>query len=263
MRKYWAVFKISWQNAVEYRMEFIGHIMLGLISLLVMYFIWSAVFKKREYFGGYTFSSMMTYMILVRFFHFTKRTNVGRQIAQEIKEGRLSVYLIKPVNYLKWWLAAFLADRIFEAILRILMLLVFVILFPKVFVFPGSLRFFYVLVFLIISLLMNFIFNLLVAALAFFVTDIRLFHSSVFLAVDFLAGGVIPIDIMPRFISTLGSFLPFQFTVFFPAKIYQGGFNLLEIFQGISVCLVWAFLLSCVLKILWQKGLKRYEAVGQ
>jgi len=263
MRKYWAVFKISWQNAVEYRAEFLGHMMLGLISLLVMYFIWSAVFKNREYFGNYTFSSMMTYMILVRFLHFVKRSNVGRQIAEEIKEGRLSVYLTKPVSYLRWWFASFLADRFFEALLRILMLFTFLLLFPKVFNFPGISRFLMVLFFLTISLLVNFLFNLFVATCAFFVTDIKLFHTSLFLIVDFLAGGQIPIDIMPGFLKTVGNFLPFQFMVFFPVKIYQGEFSLFQILQGIFICFFWIIFLGYFLRMFWLKGVERYEAVGQ
>jgi ABC-2 type transport system permease protein len=263
MRKYWAVFKISWKNAVEYRAEFLGHMILGLITLLVMYFIWSAIFKNRQYFGNYTFSSMMTYMILVRFLHFVKRSNVGRQIAEEIKEGRLSVYLTKPVSYLRWWFASFLADRFFEAILRILMLFIFLVLFPKVFSFPGISRFLAVLIFLTVSLLVNFLFNLFVATCAFFVTDIKLFHNSLFLIVDFLAGGQIPIDLMPGFLKTVGNFLPFQFMVFFPVKIYQGDFNLSQVFQGILVCFVWIIFLTYILRIFWLKGVKKYEAVGQ
>lgn len=263
MRKYWAVFKISWQNAVEYRAEFLGHMILGLISLLVMYFIWSAVFKNRYYFGNYTFSSMMTYMILVRFLHFVKRSNIGRQIAEEIKGGRLSIYLIKPVDYIKWWFSVFLADRFFEAVLRTLMLFVFLFMFPKIFIFPEFSRFFAVLFFLTISLFFNFLFNLFIATCAFFVTDIKLFHTSLFLIVDFLAGGQIPIDIMPGFLKFAGSFFPFQFMVFFPAKIYQGEFSFTQIFQGVLVSLVWILFLAYFLRIFWLKGIKKYEAIGQ
>lgn len=263
MRKYWAIFKISWQNAIEYRVEFLGHMMLGLISLLVMYFIWSAVFKNRQYFGNYTFSSMMTYMILVRFFHFVKRGNVGRQIAEEIKEGRLSIYLIKPISYLRWWLASFLAGRFFEAILRILMLFVFLFLFPNVFEFPGIFKIFMVLIFLIFSLFFNFLFNILVATLAFFVTDIKLFQTSLFLVVDFLAGGLIPLDLLPGFLKTAGNFLPFQFMIFFPAKIYQGNLDLFQIIQGFLTCFGWILFLAYFLRTLWLKGVERYEAIGQ
>jgi len=144
-----------------------------------------------------------------------------------------------------------------------LMLFIFLVLFPKVFSFPGISRFLAVLIFLTVSLLVNFLFNLFVATCAFFVTDIKLFHNSLFLIVDFLAGGQIPIDLMPGFLKIVGNFLPFQFMVFFPVKIYQGDFNLSQVFQGILVCFVWIIFLTYILRIFWLKGVKKYEAVGQ
>lgn len=263
MRKYWAVFKITWQNAVEYRMEFIGHMMLGLISLLVMFFIWSAVFKDRQFFGEYTFSSMMTYLVLVRFLHFVKRSNIGREIAEEIKEGRLSAYLLRPVKYLRWWLSSFLAERIFEFGLRMSMLFVFLYFFPKVFNFPGFNRFLTAMGFLVISLFLNFLINILIAVLAFFVTDVRLFRSTVLMTFDFFAGSLIPLDLLPGFMKKIGFILPFQFWVYFPIKIYQGSLTSGEIFKGFVLCFVWILILLFIVNSLWQKGVKRYEAIGQ
>lgn len=244
-------------------MEFIGHMMLSLISLLVMYFIWSAVFKGRTYFGNYTFSSMMTYMILVRFLHFVKRSNVGREMAEEIKEGKLSIYLLRPVSYLRWWLSSFLADRIFESVLRMLMLFAFLYFFPKIFNFPGLNRFLTAIVFLAVSLFLNFLINILIAVLAFFVTDVRLFRSTVLMIFDFFAGSLVPIDLMPKFMKNIGNFLPFQFWVYFPIKIYQGSLSNGEIFRGLILCFVWIFILFLAARYLWRKGVKNYEAIGQ
>jgi len=60
MKKYWSVFKINWQNSLEYRVEFFAHMVRGLINLAVLILIWGAVFKQVNNFGGYTFSSMVT-----------------------------------------------------------------------------------------------------------------------------------------------------------------------------------------------------------
>lgn len=76
-----------------------AHMVRGIIYLLVLIFIWKAVFRQIDSFGSYTFSSMITYLVMVKFLHFTNRGNVARLIANEIKEGRLSIYLVKPINY--------------------------------------------------------------------------------------------------------------------------------------------------------------------
>lgn len=263
MRKYLAIFKLGWQNSFEYRADFFGHMMLGLISLLVMYFVWSSIFQGKTNFGNYTFSSMMTYLVLVRFLHFVKRGDVGRLIANEIKEGNLSAYLLKPMGYLRWWWAIFWADRVFELILRILMLFVFIEVFPKIFEFPGFSRFFLVLLFLILSLFLNFIFNVLIASFAFFVTDVRLFRSSLLMTFEFFAGAVIPLDLMPGLLGKVGFLLPFKFWIYFPIKIYQNQISTSQLWQGIILYLVWMIILFCVLRFLWKKGIKNYEAIGQ
>jgi len=263
MRKYWAIFKISWENAVEYRAEFLGHMMLGLVSLLVMYFIWSAVFVNRESFGNYTFTSMMTYLLMVQFVHFVKRSGSLKMIANEIKEGGISAYLIKPVSYLRWWLAVFLADRSFESILRILMFLVFLLFFPHVFEFLGIGRLLVFLVVLIFSLFLNFLVHIFINILAFFVTDVRLFRSSFIMLADFLAGSLVPLDLLPGVLKNIALCFPFQFWIYFPIKLYQGQLSSEDLIWSFLLFFFWTFLIFLGVKSLWQKGIKNYEAIGQ
>lgn len=262
MRKYWAIFKITWQDAVEYRAEFLGHMVLGLITFLVMYFIWSAVFRERTYFGSYTFSGMMTYVLMTRFLHFASRNNVGRMIAEEIKEGGISSDLLKPFNYLKWWFSYFLADRGFEFILRLLMLVVFFILFPGIAVFTGFGRLFLFFLFILISLFINFLLNIFIASCAFWVTDVRLFRSAVLMVFDFLAGTLVPLDIMPEILKNIGYALPFQYMMFFPIKLYQGYLNSNQVLFGLGLSLGWIVVLTFSLNLLWKRGLQKYEAIG-
>ncbi|PIV01527.1 hypothetical protein COS54_00820 [Candidatus Shapirobacteria bacterium CG03_land_8_20_14_0_80_39_12] len=263
MRKYWAIFKISWEKSLEYRADFIGHLGMGLINFLVMYFIWSAIFKNRTFFNGYTFSAMMTYVLMTRFLHFVMRGNIGRQIGDEIKEGKISSYLIKPINYTGWWFSTFFAERGYEFFIRMAMLILFFVFFPKIAVFQGLGRFSLFLAFIFISLIFNFIFNILIACLAFWITDVRLIRSAMMIIIDFLAGATIPLDIMPGILRKISNFLPFQFVAYFPIKLYQGALSPGQITTGVSLLFFWIVVLSIIFKYVWLKGVKRYEAVGQ
>lgn len=263
LRKYWAIFKVNWQNSVEYRGEFLAHMVRGLISLAVMTFIFRAVFTQAPNFGGYTFSSMFTYLIMVRFLHFATRGNTARIIAEEIKEGKLSVYLIKPLSYLKFWLSSFAAERAFELLIRLSIIFIFLILFSAYFSLPPLNRLFLFIFFLLISLIFNFLFNIFLAMFAFWVTDIRLFSTFVGLATGFFAGELIPLDILPESLQKIGLFLPFQYTLYFPIKLYQGALTAPQVARGIIVSLLWLVGLIFTLRYFWQKGLRRYEAIGQ
>jgi len=263
MRKYWLVFKINLQKSFEYRSDFLGHLGGGIITFVVMYFIWSAVFRERSVFNGYTFSSMMTYVLFTRFLHFTMRGNTGRQIAAEIKEGKLSAYLLKPINYLKWWFFVFLADRGFEFLIRFFMLVSFLGLMPKLIVFQGFTRLFLFLLTVLIAVLINFLINLLIASLTFWLTDVRLFRSTIMMIIDFLAGATVPIDVLPKFLRHLSFWLPFQFVAFFPIKVYQGTFNSDQFLPTLVLMFFWILTLLLAVNVIWQKGIKRYEAIGQ
>jgi len=263
MRKYWAVFKITWQNSVEYLMEFFAHVVLGIIILTVLIFVWTAVFKQVSNFGGYTLSSMITYLVMVRFLHFTTRGNITRLVADEIKEGKLSIYLLKPFNYLGFWFSSFWADRLFECLVRLSVLVLFIVILPQYFRFPPVFQVISFFLFLVISLLLNFLLNVLIASAAFWVTDIRLFSTTLGLSLGFLAGKVIPVDIMPGALKDLSLFLPFQYTLYFPIKIFQGRFIGGEILRGVLVSLIWLVVFFWLLLFLWKRGLKKYEAVGQ
>lgn len=263
MRKYWAIFKVSWEKSLEYRADFIGHLGMGLINFLVMYFIWTAIFKDRILFNGYTFSAMMTYILMTRFLHFAMRGNIGRQIGDEIKEGRISSYLIKPINYTGWWFSTFFAERGFEFLVRLTMLILFFFLFPKMVVFQGIDRFLLLLGFIFISLIFNFIFNILIACLAFWFTDVRIIRSAIMMIIDFLAGATIPLDVMPGLLRKISNFLPFQFVAYFPIKLYQGALSMNQIVIGVGLLLFWIVILSLIFNYVWLKGVKHYEAVGQ
>lgn len=263
MRKYWAVFKITWQNSLEYRVELLAHMIRGLIFLMVLIFIWRAIFSQVSNFGGYTLPSMITYLVMVRFIHFANRGNITRLVAREIKEGQLSTYLLKPISYLKFWFSSFWADRLFDALTRLLILLVFWIILPSFFAVGSWRHALLFLLFLPISLAFNFLLNIFLASFAFWVTDVRLFSTVVGLTTGFLAGELIPVDIMPGFLGSLGSFLPFQYSLYFPIKIYQGALSNWEIIRGILFALLWLGVTFLLLQYFWQKGLKRYEAIGQ
>jgi ABC-2 type transport system permease protein len=243
--------------------DFIGHLGMGIITFVVMFFIWGAVFKDKVFFSGYTFSSMMTYVLMTKFLHFTQRHNIGRQMANEIKEGRMSLYLLKPTSYLRWWLAIFLADRSFEFFVRLGMIIVFFLLLPKVVVFSGMGRFVMFLGFLFFSLIINFLTNVFTASFAFWLTDVRLFRTAMFMIFDFFAGGLVPLDVMPPLLQKIGLMLPFQYTTYFPIKLYQGQLGTKETVGGLVTVLVWIFGLLILMKFVWRKGLRRYEAVGQ
>ena len=263
MHKYGAVFRINWQRSVEYRLEFVGNLIRGLITFAILALTFRAVFAQTDRFAGYSYSSIFTYLLMARVLHFTTRGNTAREIAREIREGDLSNYLLKPVSYIRFWFFSFLGDRLFEILIRFCLIAIFLVLLPSLFQFPPLSQFLWFLLFLIFSLFFNFLINLIMGSFAFWVVDIRLFSVTIGLSIDFLAGELIPLDLLPQVLKKIGLLLPFQYMMFFPIKIYQGSLSVIQIIQGMFIFLIWIGITSWFLRWLWQRGLKKYEASGR
>lgn len=262
MSKYLQVFKLAWQRNFEYRSNAIGHIILGLIGIVVPLFIFKYAFTQGAVFGDYTFQSMFTYLVMTKFMHFAGRGNIIRKISGEIKDGSFSNYQLKPISYKKYWFAYTISDRIFEILLRTFMLIIFLLIFPNII----NLRSDNLLLFALIiplTLLFNYIFSLIIASIAFFIVDIHMVIVSLGIVLGFLAGDLIPITLIPGTLGTLASWLPFRFLSYFPIMVYQGKVGVSEYWLGFLSLLLWTIVFAIVARLLWQKGVKHYEAVGR
>lgn len=226
-------------------------------------FIWKNVFAQTKSFGSYTLPKMITYLVMAQIIHALNRHKSARTIAEEIKSGQFSTALIKPYNYFVWQFSWATASQFIELLTMDLLFLVFLVFLPQYLSPPsGSNLFIFILLLPLISTL-NYLLNLILAGVAFWVTDIRLFSTFVVLAANFLSGEMLPIDLFPAFLEKLARFLPFQYRIFFPISVYNNQLSGPKIVQGILVMLGWIITLSLITYRLWQKGIKKYEAVGR
>src|SRR6266436_3151970 len=111
MKKYWFVFAIYWQEGLSRRASFIMERFRALVVLISFYYFWSALLKHRTSFVGYDRQQMLTYVLgmnVLRSVVFATRTE---EIAAEINHGRLSAYLLKPVNFMFYTLSRDLSEK--------------------------------------------------------------------------------------------------------------------------------------------------------
>ena len=112
--KYWKLFDIGLQNTFVSRWNFLLRTVFGIIPLAGMIFIWRAVFDASgKPIAGYDYSSMIYYFMVTVFLdNIITPTEDEWQIAAEIREGRISSYLIKPMNYLLYRITAYVSYRL-------------------------------------------------------------------------------------------------------------------------------------------------------
>ncbi len=112
--KYWKLFGIGIQNTFVYRWNFLLRTVFGIVPLVGTVFLWQAIFhSKKAPINGYEYSSMIFYFMLTVFLdNLITPTEDEWQIAAEIRDGRISAFLIKPLNYLAYRVSLYLSYRL-------------------------------------------------------------------------------------------------------------------------------------------------------
>lgn len=264
MNKYFLVAKNTIDEYLVYRLNFVMWRVRNVVRLLVVYFLWSAILHTRPNVFGYSESTMLTYILgisVIGSLVFATRT---QEIGNDINEGILSNYLVRPMSYFGYVLGRDLADKLFNlsfATIEFFLLLVF--LQPPLFVQTKISFLFLTLASIVIANALYMLVSILLGFIAFWSPETWGPRFLFFIFLEFFAGGLFPLDILPKPIFQALQLLPFNYLLFFPMKVYLGQLANAEIMLGFLVSGIWLGTLWAVIKYIWLVGLKSYTAVGR
>ena len=265
MRKYWHVINIGIQNTLVYRVNFFFRALFGLIPLMAVISLWRAVYEGKEGdVAGYTLGQMISYYLVVTIVDlFTAVSEDDWQIAAEIKDGSISQFLLKPIDYLTYRLCLFGAGRFIYTAVACVPVALFIVLQRKYFMLPadGTTLGWFVLS-MALTALLQFFLSYTLALTAFWLLEVSTLIFIVF-AFEYIAGGhLFPLDILPPALAK-GLFLtPFPYQMFFPVSIYVGKTTGAALYHGLIIQAFWVAAAYGLARFTWQRGIRKYSAVG-
>ena len=267
MRKYWHVINIGIQNTLVYRVNFLFRSLFGFIPLMATIYLWRTIYADKGEMGtvgNYSLAAMTSYYLLVTIVDsLTAVSEDDWQIAADIKDGNISQFLLKPIDYLVYRLCLFLSGRLIYTMVAAGPVALFIFLLRDYFVPPASataLAWFIVSV--ILTALLQFFLSYTMALLAFWVMEVSTFIFIAF-AFEYIAGGhLFPLDILPAGAQMVLSFTPFPYLLFFPVSIYLGQATTLALHQGLLIQLGWVVGFYAAARFVWSRGVRKYSAVG-
>lgn len=267
MNKYISVFRISFSQEFAYKMNFVMWRVRNVIQILLVLYLWKSVFSLQgnNYFG-YSESMMLTYifgMIFVRAFVLSAR---AVDVAGEVSSGNLSNYLVKPVSYFRYWLSRDLASKLLNISFACLEASILFIFFkPDIYFQRNPLLVVLFILSLVVAIAIYFNLLFITSAVPFWMPEAawgaQFLLTAIF--VEFLSGGVFPLDVLPDIFLDVLKFTPFPYLIFFPIQVYLGKLPIGEIIQGLTISVIWVFVLYLVMKNVWSKGLKAYQSQGR
>jgi ABC-2 type transport system permease protein len=265
MSKYRHVINIGIQNTLVYRVNFLFRVVFGLVPLFAVISLWRAVYESgQSTVGGYTLSQMISYyLVLTIVDSLTAVSEDDWQIAADIKDGNISQFLVKPIDYLTYRLCLFGAGRLIYTAVAAIPVAVFIWLHRDYFVFPAdALTAFWFGVSLVLTGLLQFLLSYTLALMAFWLLEVSTLIFIVF-ALEYIAGGhLFPIDILPPLLVKVLLLTPFPYQLYFPVSIYVGKATGAALYTGLAIQALWVLAGYLLARFVWHRGMRKYSAVG-
>ncbi|MBM3847080.1 MAG: hypothetical protein FJ405_12455 [Verrucomicrobia bacterium] len=265
MGKYWRVLNIGIQNTLSYRVNFLFRALFGLIPLAAIISVWKTIYGQgQDKIGAYTLSMMVSYYLVVTLTDMlTAVAEDDWQIAADIREGRISQFLLKPIDYQTYRLTLFTSGRLIYSAVAFLPVAAFVWLQREHFVMPSNLEGYAAFgISIVLTALLQFFISYSMALLAFWLQEVSTFIFIAY-AMEYLAGGhLFPLDILPAPLFQALMLTPFPYQLYFPVNVYLGKVQGTELWLGLCIQAAWTVAAYFLARWVWSRGVRRYEAVG-
>jgi len=250
---------------MRYRINFVLWRVRVVMQILVAYVLWRAVFSTggQEIFG-YSQTMMLTYILLTNIARTLVLGTRSIEVGEVINKGELSNFLIRPMSFLRYYVARDAADKLLNLLFAAGELtLLFLILRPPIFLQGNLVTLAGALIALTIGVAMYFFFSMILGYLGFWTADTWAPRFLSFVIIEFFSGGFFPLDILPKPLFAVVRNLPFSYFIYFPLKVYLGQLAMPAVAAGIFLGVLWVGVLWYLGGVLWTAGLRAYTAEGQ
>ncbi|OGM19436.1 hypothetical protein A2685_02565 [Candidatus Woesebacteria bacterium RIFCSPHIGHO2_01_FULL_37_10] len=267
MNKYIEIFKISYTQEFAYKLSFIMWRVRNVIQIFVAFYLWDTIFyfSGRELFG-YDRSRILSYFFGLIFIKALVLSARAQDVAGDIARGEIMNYLLKPVNYFKYWLVRDFSSKTLNIVFALIESVVLFLIFkPPIFLQTDMVQIAFFILSIVIAVLIYFLLLFSVNSIPFWAPELGWgghFLVTVII-VEFLSGSLFPLDILPYNLQNFLNYTPFPYLIFFPLQIYLGKIKGLVVVKGILVSVTWIIFLWYFMNRIWKSGLKAYQAYGR
>ncbi len=262
--KYRQAFLVGLQSNLVYRWNFAVRGFFSLFHLAVVFILWGAAFEGAGDIGGFDLRQTLTYFVTLLILQFfISAFNEDYQISEEIRNGLINQFLLKPINYFLYRFSIFVAARLVSGGLIFLPLLIAMPFIHEYLTFPTEgWRFAIGIPAVLLSALIQFSIAYSFGMLTFWFLEIQGFVILSMAIESLLGGQVFPLDLLPAWLFRITQFLPFYYQMYFPGAIFTGRIDQATAMEGIVIQIFWVVALLALNQLLWRRGLRLHTAVG-
>jgi ABC-2 type transport system permease protein len=273
LRTWWTILRISLEERLVYRGDFMLGTLMRFLPLVTQIFLWTAVFKviQSNSIAGYTKDELIAYYILVNISRaFSSMPGLASSISRSILDGSIKKYLIQPVDMIGYLLLSRVAHKlVYYAVAFIPFAIVFFLCrgyFPG---WPSPAVFVAFLASLVMGFLLGYFLEACIGMIGFWFLEVTSLLFVYMLLNYFLSGQMFPIELLDGVklvgnlsVGTLVRILPLQYLAYFPTAVFLGKVAGAELATGLAIELAWCIFFIFASRLMFNRGLRRYSAFG-
>lgn len=250
-------FLLYFKTLKEYKVDWIFSFIKIPILFTLYWFIWKTLYSHYgTSIGGYSFYGMLLYLFASQWIQFCFSFNLSEKIADDIRTGRLSIYLSRPIDYLPAQFFTYMGHVVFTVFVTILpfIILVWVLMNGKVSVYHLTS---FLLTILTASFL-HFLLESCLGSIGFWFHKIFGLHYLIMTFFSITGGRLLPLNLFPKWFEVITYFSPLRAIYYGPISVLFGQSLMTVIFLQLG----WLVGLLGILFLLWRQGRLIYEAAG-
>jgi ABC-2 type transport system permease protein len=263
--KYASCLGVGFKAGIEYRANILFSIAGAVAPVVIQTALWVVLYggESGASMFGFTFPQMIAYTVVAQIVSRLVRTSFEYDMNNDIRTGSLDRFLVKPVGYFGYRLFAYMGDKLVQT--AAMGLLLAASLAVLAFALGLSLTLQSIALFLLamaVAFVLNFLIFWCIGLSGFWLTEIGYIFEGVRIVIIALSGGIFPLAVFGAPAERVLSWLPFRFTIQFPTELLAGRVPSADLLPSFALAALWMLILVAVGQLAWNRGLRRFAAVG-
>lgn len=261
---YRGLFKMSFKGQLQYRAKAISGIATQFFWGIMYIYLYTA-FMGGKVIADFSVQQMASYIWLGQSFFVLRYVDLPKGCGEEIKNGNVCYKFVRPLNLYNQWYFEHLGYKLSATLLRFIPIAIIALLLPAGIglMLPTS---FWAFLLFVLALALGALMTSAIAMIAVYLTfktlSPRGTSSIVNTTTAVLAGGYIPLPLMPTEIQKVLNYLPFRFVSDLPYRIYIGSIGMVTGLKFLAIGFIWLIVLILLGRLLISRSLKNTVIQG-
>lgn len=264
LKKYLTLTRAGIIEALQFRLSFLVMVIGNLLYLIVVYFLWKAIYASAgtDVVNGMSFTDTLIYLVLATaLFNFMEMYTVW-EIGRNIQSGKIVLDLLKPMEYRKYLFWSYSGSFVTQFFLTFLPTFIAVAIVTHGAI-PLGINIIYFVLSVVMAVSINYSIDFLVGTICLYTESIWGINIMKQVIVLLLSGATIPIAFFPEPLKTIVHYLPFQSIYNAPLSLLlDGNPDTKTILSTLGTQLIWCIIMIVISKLFWKISLRQITVNG-